>query len=253
MKNHFYIAYCGNKREEVKIIYDNIDFTNIENVIEPYCGSASMSYYLWTKNPNLKFVLNDNNRFLKEIFEIIKDDNKCLEFENTINKMRLKVIELGKEEYVKYSKNKKDIHNWLFIHKYFKISPGLYPADRPCLNNIFKFSNYPIYNFYKTANIEFYDIDAIEIYEKYKSKKHNLILIDPPYILTCNDFYTNHSMNIYEYFDNNNINKEKAKIKIILEKNWIINLLFKKNKCFDYEKIYNGLRKKKVIHTIIYN
>lgn len=39
MNNHFYIAYAGNKRNEVKKIYDNIDFDNITTVIEPYCGS----------------------------------------------------------------------------------------------------------------------------------------------------------------------------------------------------------------------
>lgn len=253
MKNHFYIAYCGNKREEVKTIYDNIDLTNINTIIEPYCGSASMSYYIWTKHPNLKFVLNDNNKFLKEIFEIIKDDNKCLEFEKTINNMRLKVLELGKDEYVKYYKNNNDIYNWFFIHKYYNIRPGMYPSSLSRLNNIFKFSNYPVYDFYKTANIEFYDIDAVEIYEKYKSNKSNLILLDPPYISTCNDFYINHNMNIYEYLYKHNINKEKAKIKIILEKIWIINLIFQKNKCFDYEKNYYGFTKKKVIHTIIYN
>ena len=47
----------------------------------------------------------------------------------------------------------------------------------------------PIYEFYKNNNITFTKLDGIEIYEKYKSNKNNLILIDPLYLKACNDFY----------------------------------------------------------------
>ena len=45
-------------------IYNNINLSlerDIKIVIEPFCGSCSLSYYIWTKLPNLKFILNDNN------------------------------------------------------------------------------------------------------------------------------------------------------------------------------------------------
>ena len=50
---------------------------------------------------------------------------------------------------------------------------------------------------------------------------------------------------IYEYLSLNNIKKEKAKIYIILEDNWIIKLLFKNNNIIDNNcKIYQTTKKK---------
>lgn len=56
MKNHFIFPYAGNKREEVEKIHEilkkNIDLSKIKTIIEPYCGSSAMSYYLSTIYPN---------------------------------------------------------------------------------------------------------------------------------------------------------------------------------------------------------
>ncbi len=46
MKNHFYIPYMGNKRQEVEQIYNSIDFNGITTVIEPYAGKSEMYYYI---------------------------------------------------------------------------------------------------------------------------------------------------------------------------------------------------------------
>jgi len=46
MKNHFYMPYFGNKRTEVSIIYKHLDLNNITTIIEPYAGSAAISYYI---------------------------------------------------------------------------------------------------------------------------------------------------------------------------------------------------------------
>ena len=51
MKNHFYMSYSGNKREEVENIYNLIDFNNIATIVEPFCGTCAMSYYISTKHP----------------------------------------------------------------------------------------------------------------------------------------------------------------------------------------------------------
>jgi len=77
--------------------------------------------------------------------------------------------------------------------------------------------------------------------------------MDPPYISTCNDFYYDHSMNIYEYLYNNKITNEKAKIYLILENIWIIKLLFQHNFIlFEYDKKYES-SKKQTTHIIISN
>jgi len=60
-------------------------------------------------------------------------------------------------------------------------------------------------------------------------------------------------MNIYEYLCNNDIKKQKAKIYLILENIWIIQLLFKKNnKLLIYDKKYETSQKK-TNHVIICN
>ena len=77
--------------------------------------------------------------------------------------------------------------------------------------------------------------------------------MDPPYVKTCNDFYENQSMNIYEYLYYNKINNMKAKIYLILEQMWIINLLFHENNKISYDKKYNCIGKRKTVHLIIKN
>ena len=247
-KNHFYISYYGNKRAEMNEIYNTLNFEGIETVIEPYCGSCAMSYYIWTKHPNLKFVLNDNNKYLFEMFEIIRDNNKLLEFENKINDEILPIVSKGKTEYMNFVKDD-HIYSWFIAHKYYSIRPKLYPIGRTSFSKL-KFENYGIVDFFKNANIIFNHSEGVECYEKYKNDEKNLILFDPPYLNSCNTMYQIPNGNIYEYLYNNDINKEKARIYLILEDNWIIKLLFKNCEIKTYEKKYS-LSKKKTQHNII--
>ena len=82
MKNHFLISYFGNKRQEVKIIYEELKFNddniNTYYIVEPFCGSSAMSYYIWLNNrdkTNFKYILNDNNKFIIDLYNIAKDEN----------------------------------------------------------------------------------------------------------------------------------------------------------------------------------
>ena len=85
MKNHFYISYNGNKRNEAENFYNSIDLSQIKTIIEPFVGTGAISYYIQTKNPDLKFILNDNNKFIIEMYNIMKDDEKLKAFEDKIN------------------------------------------------------------------------------------------------------------------------------------------------------------------------
>lgn len=252
MKNHFYYAYTGNKRTEVKEIYNALSFDGVTTIIEPYCGSASISYYIWLNNKekNYKYVLNDNNQYLKEMFELMQDDEKIKKFENDYHKI---VKDINKIKYDELIKKKELICDFL-KNKVYKIRTGLFPDEE--LRDSVKTINlklYPIYEFYKNANIEFTNIDGIDCFNKYKDNNENMIILDPPYIATCNDFYLNHSMNIYEYLYHNKINMMNAKIYLILEKIWIISMLFSENNKIEYNKRYNGMSKKTAIHMIIKN
>lgn len=71
MKNHFLFSYSENKREKVKTIYDNLNFTNIDTIIEPFAGTSALSYYISTKHPKrFKYILNDQNNLLIDLYNI---------------------------------------------------------------------------------------------------------------------------------------------------------------------------------------
>lgn len=249
MKNHFIIAYTGNKREEVEIIYNYIKLNDeIEYIIEAFCGSSALSYYISSKNPKkYKYVLNDNDNLLIELYKIIQDD---LGFKNFIKKINdmcfINDVFIDKIQYCSILKEN-NIYSYFIKHKFYNIRPGLYPTSKksPIIyENVLKT---PIINFLRTEEIIFYSEDAISIIEKY-DKINNIILLDPPYLnCSANSLYDNANLNIYEYIVDKNFNNTY----LIVENNWIIKLICKNKESFIYEKIYNGLRKKKVNHIII--
>ncbi len=92
MTNHFIFSYAGNKRNEFKYlnnIIDNID--NYDTIIEPFCGSSAISFNIWLKYPNKKFIINDNDKDLIKVYNLIKTEdietikNKLLDLKTTIN------------------------------------------------------------------------------------------------------------------------------------------------------------------------
>jgi hypothetical protein len=250
-QNHFYIAYWGNKRAEVINITNNIKFDNIETIIEPYCGSCSMSYYISTLYPKrFKYILNDNDKNLFEMYKIIIDDEKSLLFENTYNEL---IDGIDKEKYKELIK-RNDIYGWFIKYKIYAMRPGMYPTDdRKTMIRKIKLSDYKIYDFFKNEDILYTSEDGLECYKKYNNNNKNIILMDPPYIGTCNETYNDFKLNIYSYLANNEIKNEKANIYLILENNWIINILFKDYKKFEYEKNYMNQKKRKTNHIIIAN
>ena len=253
MKNNFYITYPGNKRTEMKGLYPYLDFINIDTIVEPYAGSCAISYYISTQKQGLTYILNDNNPYLKQMYEILIDEEKTKTFENEINN-KIKDVKT-KEEYMDIV-TKKTFMAWFVSHKYFNIRPGLCPFGYRGKEAILKpvdFLSYPIVKFFRNNKIIYMCDDAITVYEKYKNNKNCMIIMDPPYISTTNNFYLDHNMNIYEYLYNNNISIQKAKIYLILENIWIIKLLFKNNfMLFEYDKQYILSRKKRT-HIIISN
>jgi hypothetical protein len=252
-KTHYPIGYYGNKRAEVERIYNAIkdDLNNIKYIVEPFCGTSALSYYISTKHPKqFTYVLNDNNKFLCELNSILKDDAKTNDLINKLNELKEKAV--NKEEYDKIDMNE-NIYNWVFKNKYFKIRPGLYPLNKKASDDIFNnIKKFDFVNFIKNENIVISNIDGLELYKQYKDNNKSFIFLDPPYLLSCNDFYGSPHLGIYEYLSCNDINKEKAKILLCLNDNWIIKMLFKNNKKITYDKIYQTTKKIKT-HIIITN
>jgi len=257
MNNHFFIPYFGNKRQEVKKIYDEIknDIKDVEYIVEPFCGSSALSYYISLQQPlKYKYVLNDNNNFLIELYNIAKDETKLNKFVDDL-KIIYNDVYNDKNKYIEVlHKSKNNIISYIFINIYYNIRPGLFPSEkRPIkIDRFDKILNCPIINFLRTENIIFSCSDWFDIYDKYKIK-NSLIFFDPPYLSSCNDYYFNKSINIYEYLFNNDIDNENCFISLCLENIWIIKFLFKDKQIIEYEKKYMNHNKKKTTHIIIKN
>jgi len=147
MKNHFYMSYFGNKRMEVETIFNYLDFTNITTVVEPFCGSCAMSYYISQQYSNIHYVLNDNNKYLIGMYKIIIDDEQVLKFETEFNKVD-KSFKNNKEAYNKFVKQE-TLMAWFIKSKIYCIRPGLFPSDRKYKETI-KLSEFSIYDFSET-------------------------------------------------------------------------------------------------------
>lgn len=255
MKNHFFISYFGNKRQEVERIYNNIpDFDKYNIIVEPYCGSSAFSYYVWlnNKNKNLSYVLNDNNKFIIELYSISKNIEKFNILYNDIIKIQETTTNKDLyKEVVKKAQN--DLASYIYINKVYSIRVGLYPINRKFTKDSFNtFLNAPIIEFLRTANITIRNEDALKVYDEYKGNDKAIIFLDPPYLISNNSWYNDPKVNIYEYLFNNDILKEKALIILCLENIWIIKLLFKGKKTIVYDKKYQT-KKKLTEHIIILN
>lgn len=252
MRNHFFISYVGNKRNEVTKIYNEIDLEGVENIVEPYCGSCAMSYYIWTlhKDKNFKYVLNDADDKLIGIMKIIiNGDYKKLEDE--VNEKRLHILKLLNEEGFDVAKsyyrdlfiNKNStVADYLISHKYHKLRVGMFPTgtDLKRFDKEFKFSDYPIYEFLRNANIELHNTEGDAIINLYNTSA-SFIFLDPPYMASCNNFYKRGADNelkmCYYPLYKRGLKNYSAKIILCHELNWMFEVLFEEyidtNKQYD--------------------
>lgn len=272
MKNHFFFSYAGNKRQEVEHIYENINFKNIDTIVEPFCGSCALSYYIWSQNitKNYKYILNDLDSNLIELLRLVRDD-KYKEIEDDVNKKREEILLYeddmieAKKIYVEYIKQK-DLKSYVLANKCYSMRPGIFPLrdfKRSFNDKKIDLSLAPVYEFLKTADIEIYNEDGNKIIEKYDNKK-TFIFLDPPYIASCNNFYSTdtgeNTSNIYEMLSSKGLNNFKCKILICHENNWLFKIIFKdyldgeKEYKKQYENsLHRGKGKKQTTHIVVKN
>jgi site-specific DNA-adenine methylase len=181
MKNHFIIPYTGNKRREVEIIYKNLKLYNITTIIEPFCGSCALSYYISTQQPNkFKYVLNDLDKYLIELINIMKHETQYKEFITKIINLCFEDDKfISKEKYNMITK-RNDVIGYFISRKFYTIRCGLYPVAK--INNkpefyIKKLLDIPFLKFVRTEDITITNTDGIEIYNKYKCSKQNLYFL----------------------------------------------------------------------------
>ena len=251
-KNHFFFSYAGNKRKEFNDIYDQIKdkLDNIEIIIEPFCGTSAFSYFLSLKHPKkFRYILNDNNYFLMELYDTATKPKLLDKLINTLNEFSKDITKEKYQDIVKVDK----FENWLYKNKIYCMRPGLFPIHTKKIKDNFEdLKESLIISFLKNEKVELYNDEGVNIIENYKNNKKVLIFLDPPYLVSDNSFYYDSKINVYEYLSNNQINKMKAYIVLCLENNWIIQILFKDFIKSEYDKKYE-LSRKKTTHLIITN
>ena len=155
MNNHFIIPYFGNKRQEVKRIYDEIknNINDVEFIVEPFCGTSALSYYISLQHPQkYKYVLNDNNKFLIELYDIAKDDTKLKKLVENL-KIIYNEVSQDKNKYNEVcNKSINDFKSYIFMNIYYNIRPGLFPTEKRAIkiDRFDKMLNSPIINFLRT-------------------------------------------------------------------------------------------------------
>ena len=246
-KNHFYFPYTGNKRNEIPDIVKllpNVD--DITTIVEPFCGSSSFSYNIALLHPGkFKYVLNDNNHHLMDLYKLVKNKKKLKAFEKEINDI---AKTLTKDEYTNLPRN--TLIRYYIHNKIHSIRAGLF--NQKYNYKPIKLSESPIFVFLTNEKITFSCMDGVSCYKKYKTDPKALIFMDPPYLMACNDFYDNSDVDIYQHLYLNKIENESAHVMLCLEWSWIIKLLFETSKYITYNKTYQ-ISKKNTVHAIIYN
>jgi hypothetical protein len=169
MKNHFLLSYFGNKRNEVEGLYNEIinKLEVITTIIEPFCGSSAFSYYISTKHPKrFQYILNDNNKFLIQLYLIAKDETKLKKLVAVLNN-KIKNIDREKYNLIIQEDN---IIGWLIKNRIYNIRPGLFPNDEKRVLKSFDYLfNCPIINFLRNEKIKIYNMDAIKLMEAYSN------------------------------------------------------------------------------------
>jgi site-specific DNA-adenine methylase len=250
--NHFFFGYAGNKRSEYKLIKDNLYLKNeIKNIVEPFCGTSAISFNIWLEHGDkFSYYLNDINETLIELYNLFKNEDVD-DIVDEINTTKNNIT--NKEEYLQLCKKKdKTIYEYFVMNRFYNIRPGTY--DCKMNNNDFKLNKNQLkfIEFIQKPYVHISNIDWLKIYTKHNNKK-TFIIFDPPYLDSCNEFYSDkRSVNVYKYFNDNKINKQSSKICFILEKTWIIELLIGKYEKQSYDKTYQSA-KRKTQHSLYAN
>jgi len=259
----FYFSYAGSKRKEIKEIIQLIDLNLYDNIIEPFGGSLSFSRYIYSINNKLNFYVSDINNELTYFcnnFYKNKDDiiNKVIE--------KINILKNDKNLYNDYIKNYKNIEDedfltwFLILRTYYCLRIGLYPTK----NRFPKYSNFNKKTlecdlFFKNIN---YECQDYKIYmDKFKNDEKSLIFLDPPYINSCNEFYSNQNIStkdinnqfdeIWEYLYNF-MDTCKCKFILVVNDNFFMRQCYKKWFYKDYYKKYE-MTKKETRHNIFTN
>lgn len=254
-QSHYYYTFIGNKWKEIKKFEQYLCINEDTIFIEPFAGSAAVSYYLWKRNKCKNININDRDPLIWELWNIMRDDNKRIDKINEINKIVDNIT--TKEEYnriVKIKSKHETLNNRIIASTWYHYRPGIYPIDKKKPEYI-KVLNIPYNDFLKSENVKQTCEDFRVICDKHKDNPNAFIFLDPPYVNEDNCFYFNDGAtydmeSLYQYM--HDLMKSNAKILMIVSDTLLSRLLYRDYIRGSYDKNYS-LSKKKTRHLIISN
>ena len=250
--SHFFYSYNGNKRNEINELFENIDFTNIKNIIEPFCGTSAYSFNLWLKyGDKFNYYLNDNSKILIDTYHLFMNESL-----NTINQELMKIKEhvSNKDEYEAYLKTGAEtIYKHLFYHKYCNFRHSYYPRNNKF--NLIKLTKKKLkfLEFIKSPNVFITNNDWNIIFNQFKDDENSILIFDPPYYKCDKRLYQNETFSVFDYILDNKDVVFKSHMYFILED------IQKIRPIFEHFSIYNEYNKhytfnhKDTKHIIYYN
>ena len=239
MSKSFLITRTGNKKDDIKY-FTNLLPLDIDNVVEPFGGSFAVIREVYN-DPKYNKYVNDNDDMLYYIYknpkELIKGYEKWNEIFNKIQGKTKLRIEL------------QNTYLNPFIKKYIYLNNiRFYPKQK----NISKIDE----DLKLISEINFTNTDALEIIDKFKKKENTFIFLDPPYLDSDVEQYTDNNKIIQLiYYKLNEIirdNENKSKIMIVVYSNEFCNNLFDGMIKTTYKKI-NRMNQKYNNYIVVTN
>ena len=259
---HTLIKYDGNKFNEYRDFKDYIKYDNIKNIIEPFCGTASISFKIWEEyGDKFNYYINDKNEDILKYFEFHKKTN-LNEFIDQFN--------IDKRQYDTQDKITVLYNEWCIYkdtYKYIILKKLTYMSLKMLRRDIKDRREYQIWEtkskvnkhqmkfqeFLNSPNVFITNNDWKECYNKYKDDNANLIIFDPPYVKSNNTNYNEDCRGLNVYENLNDINKDKAQSYFILEDIEETKELFKEwNILGTYPKTYSRSRRT-TVHIVYKN
>ena len=255
---HTFIPYDGNKYNEYSNFKDSITYDNITTIIEPFCGTASISFKIWLEyGDKFKYYINDKNKDVIQYIEFHKQTNLNEFIEKfNIDKQQYNTQEKFTKLYNEWCIDK-DVCKYIILRKLSFLNMKLFRKVNDKRNDNrwetksrvnkhqMKFQE-----FLNSPNVFISNEDWKECYNKFKDENTNLIIFDPPYIKSNNTNYNEDCRKLDVYEELENIKEANAISYFILEDIKETKELFKEwNMVIKYSKQYSRSRNK-TIHVV---
>lgn len=250
--NHFYFSYIGSKRKELPQFANYLDMTNITDFIEPFGGSAAVSYHLHGTDPALTFHINDRDPFLLELWDrVLNRRQETAEHLNTL------INDVHDKHSYESLMRQKTWFSEMVGYSYMSYRHGLYPLDKPKKPDFVTLLNKPYSDFLESPRVHLTGNDFRDICEEYKDNEHAFIFLDPPYVNEDNTSYVSDFAGRFDFEESylymqNLLRTARCKILMIVSNRLVPRLLFADFIRESYDKRYSVSRRE-TKHLIISN